>query len=196
MDKVSINLTARSGRPRDPGIDEAVFAEVLRLVTDEGIGAISRRRVATGAGVSRQTLYNRWPTVGDMVLDALLDGARRSIGTTEPVGDLRAYLRDFAEAINGWAAPGLRAVVALAQSDPEFAARFRDRFLEQRHRALTEQVRASMGEHATAGRAELSAELIAGSMWYRVLVADLPLDGAWIDRMAGLVDRAAARCEP
>ncbi|MEM7337709.1 MAG: GNAT family N-acetyltransferase [Actinomycetota bacterium] len=186
---------SRTGRPLDPDIDEAVFAEVLRLVAEDGIGAISRQRVAAGASVSRQTLYNRWPTVGDMVLDALLQGAQRSIGAPHSPdspnpGDLRAYLQAFAAAITEWAGPALRAVVTLAQSDPAFAARFRANFLAQRHDALDDAVWAFMGRHVDADIVAVTAELIAGSMWYRVVIADGPLDERWVAQM---VDVAAAQ---
>ena len=123
------------GRPLSPTVEQAVFDETLRLVSLVELSHVTRLAIADGSGVSRQTLYNRWPTIADIVLEALLDRASASIGSNGP--GLRRYLTELAEAVNGWARPGLRLMVAAAQSDAEFAQRFRDRFMVSRHRALT-----------------------------------------------------------
>ena len=133
--------------------------------------------------MSRQTLYNRWPTTADILLDALLDRAAHTIGVGD-VPDLRTYLTELADAVNGWARPGLRAIAAFVQSDPVLARRFRTEFLAARHGALTAAVGAAANDPA---RAAHHAELIAGSMWFRILVIDAEIDRRWIDEMIALV---------
>lgn len=174
------------GRPLSAAVEQSVFAETLRLIATTAPAALTRRAIADGAGVSRQTLYNRWPSTADILLDALLARAEHTIGIRNP-GDLRSYLGDLADALNGWARPALRAVAAFAQSDPVFARRFRNEFLSARHGALTAAVRASA---ADPSRSDLDAELIAGSMWYRVLIVDIDLDSRWVADMTALVATA------
>ena len=136
---------------------------------------------------SRRTFAN--PTIADITLDALLDRAARTIGVERGSG-LRSYLEELSDAVDGWARPGLRSIATFAQSDARFAERFRTEFLGERHGALTAQLESELGDRA---RADQLAELIAGSMWYRILVVDRPLDAAWIAEMAALVgDRADA----
>ena len=133
--------------------------------------------------MSRQTLYNRWPTTADILLEAPLTRASRTIGIGERT-DLRSYLAELAAAVDGWARPALRALAVFSQSDPKFAGRFHDEFLAVRHGALTAAVRASSPDPA---RSDLDAELIAASLWYRVLIVDADLDDRWVDDMTGLV---------
>ncbi|MEM9041964.1 MAG: TetR-like C-terminal domain-containing protein [Actinomycetota bacterium] len=158
-----------------------MFDEILRQVHTQPPTGITRTTVADGAGVSRQTLYNRWSTVADIVLDALLDRAERTIGVTET--SLTSYLTDLAAAAGGWARPGLRAVATFAQSDPVFAGRFRTDFLPTRHGALRRAVGAEVPDANVADRV---SELIAASMWYRILVIDAALDQEWINAMTSL----------
>ncbi|MEQ8497114.1 MAG: TetR/AcrR family transcriptional regulator C-terminal ligand-binding domain-containing protein [Gammaproteobacteria bacterium] len=128
-----------------------------------------------------QTLYNRWPSVGDIVLEALLVRAEREIGSDEgeSVSNARTrltmYVTGLNDVLNRWAAPCLKAVVALAQQDAAFALRFRERFLERRHQRLIGVVAAACGPEQDAAQL---AELIAGSMWYRLILSGQALDAA------------------
>ncbi len=142
-------------------------------------------------GVSRQTLYNRWETVGDIVLDALLTRGEHEIGlddrdpaTSSATDYLPRCIEELAAALTSWAAPGLKAVAALAQRDAAFAERFRTGFVEPRRQRLAEVVCA-----ACAGSdkdAPMLTEFIVASMWYRLLMTGQPLDERWIDNMVAL----------
>ena len=178
------------GRPLSTDVTDAVFRTALEIVNEDGLAKASRREIATRAGVSRQTLYNRWPSVGDIVLEALLVRAEREIGAAEgertrnPRARLRKYVTGLADALNRWAAPSLTAVAALAQQDAAFAMRFRERFLERRHQRLVSVVAAACSTEQDANEI---AELIAASMWYRLMLSGQALDAAWVDSMVALV---------
>lgn len=189
MSKNKDRPARRRGRPLSATVEQSVFDETLRLIATTTPDALTRRAIADGAGVSRQTLYNRWPTTADILLDALLERAAHTIGI-DMRSDLRSYLGDLAAAVDGWARPALRAVAAFAQSNPTFARRFNDEFLAARHGALTAAVRASSHD---PGRSDLEAELIAASIWYRVLIVDAELDARWVEDMIGLVGADADR---
>lgn len=136
--------------------------------------------------MSRQTLYNRWETVADIVLDALTHRAGREIvGLDEDTQQrsLRVYLDEFATAVNGWARPALRAVAALAQHDDRFAMRFREDFIRVRHNRLLDAVT----DAGLTIEPVTAAEGIAGSMWFRLLITDQQLDAAWMNSMCDLV---------
>ena len=94
------------------------------------------------------------------------------------------YVTGLADALNRWAAPSLTAVAALAQQDAAFAMRFRERFLERRHQRLVSVVAAACSPEQDAIQI---AELIAASMWYRLMLSGQALDAAWVDSMVALV---------
>ncbi|MEO1059064.1 MAG: TetR-like C-terminal domain-containing protein [Actinomycetota bacterium] len=174
------------GRPHSVDVEHAVYAETLRLVAMGTAPALTRRAIADGAGVSRQTLYNRWLTVGDIVLDALMAQAERTIGVNPNDLGLRGYLTDLAESVNGWARPGLRYIVAAALLDTDFAARLRSRFLNERHGRL----QAAVADERPLASEQVGAvaEVIAATMWYRIVIVDERLDEQWIDAMCALAD--------
>lgn len=191
MDTMSSNNQVR-GRPLSDDVTLAVYQSALDLVADKGLSGTNRSEIAARASVSRQTLYNRWDSVGDIVLEALLERGESEIGATagEATDDGRErlfqYVTGLSDALNGWAAPGLKAVAALAQQDPKFAKRFRENLLQPRFRRLREVV----GDACAADdqNPELITELIAASMWHRLLISGKPLDQAWVNSMISLID--------
>jgi AcrR family transcriptional regulator len=179
---MSTNDVAR-GRPLSDEVTTSVFAAVVAAAEGSDIRSVSRSQIAVAAGVSRQTLYNRWDSVGDILLDALLDRAQREITLREPAltSTLETYLQDLTAAVNGWAKNGLRCIAGLAQTDRRFAKRFRTVLINPRHQRLTQAVAASLSDQSVD--VEFVAELIAGSMWYRLLVTQQSLDNEWSKRI-------------
>lgn len=63
----------RMARPRKPLLSrERIVATALTLVDEEGLAAVSTRRLAAGLGVSGPSLYNHFK-VKDEILDAVAD---------------------------------------------------------------------------------------------------------------------------
>ena len=181
------------GRPLSTEVADAVFKAALDLIEESGLEQITRLQIANRAQVSRQTLYNRWASVGDIVLDALVARGEREIGgkdqgevKLEPRAALREYVSGLAEALQGWAAPGLKAVAALAQQDAKFGQRFRHDFIARRHGRLLQAVTEACDKPAQ--NPLLIAEFIAASMWYRLLISGQALDQGWVDAMLAQLD--------
>ena len=87
---------SRGGRPRDPSRDGVIRAAILRLLADVGYGALTMDAVAAEAGVGKATIYRRWRTKQDLVVDTISDLNREvaspaDTGSLE--GDLRAMMR-------------------------------------------------------------------------------------------------------
>lgn len=92
---------AARGRPRDPGLDTAIRAATMALLGEVGYARLSMQRVATRAGVSKASLYLRWPNKLALVIDALTARARPvpDIPDTGGLpGDMRAFMRDLLRA--------------------------------------------------------------------------------------------------
>lgn len=84
------------GRPRDPGMDAAIRAAAMELLAEVGYGGLSMERVAARAGVSKASLYLRWPNKEALAVDALQHRARpvpEVPDTGSLPGDMRAFLR-------------------------------------------------------------------------------------------------------
>src|SRR4029450_3053020 len=63
--------SSRGGRPRDPSRDGVIRAAILRLLADVGYGALTMDAVASEAGVGKATIYRRWRTKQDLVVDTI-----------------------------------------------------------------------------------------------------------------------------
>jgi AcrR family transcriptional regulator len=90
------------GRPRDESVDARVVAAALSLVADEGLAALTMESIASTAGVSKSTIYRRWNTKEEIVVDAVATIAHAV--EVSDTGDLR---HDLLSAVDG-----LRALVS------------------------------------------------------------------------------------
>ena len=66
----------RRGRPRDPGVDVAIRTATVDLLGEIGYARLTMDKVAARAGVSKASLYLRWPNKVALVADALQQRAR------------------------------------------------------------------------------------------------------------------------
>ena len=65
------DVTRRPGRPREERVDRAIVAATLEIFAEDGYHGLSMEAVAARAGVSKATIYRRWPGKRDLVIDAL-----------------------------------------------------------------------------------------------------------------------------
>ncbi|WP_407547644.1 TetR/AcrR family transcriptional regulator [Streptomyces sp. Pv4-95] len=63
--------TRAPGRPRSQEADEAILAAALDLLIERGVGSASIEQVARRAGVTRATVYRRFPTLTDLLVRAV-----------------------------------------------------------------------------------------------------------------------------
>jgi len=88
----------RSGRPRDPSRDEAIFAATLAQFAEDGYAGVSIEGVAARAGVGKATIYRRYSSKAQLIVDAV----RVCTGVTEELpdtGNLAADLTTMLEAL-------------------------------------------------------------------------------------------------
>jgi AcrR family transcriptional regulator len=64
----------RSGRPRDDALDEAIILATRERLVRDGYSKMTIGDIAADAKVTRPTLYRRWKTKFDLVVDALAYG--------------------------------------------------------------------------------------------------------------------------
>ena len=56
---------------RSARVREAILAATFSELIDSGYAALSVEAVASRAGVNKTTIYRRWPTLDDLLVDAL-----------------------------------------------------------------------------------------------------------------------------
>jgi AcrR family transcriptional regulator len=87
------------GRPRNPALDRAILDATLELLDEEGYERMSIEQVAHRARVGKPTIYRRWASKQELVIDAL---ARLSDRFEVPAdGSVRDRLTEFVERL--WA---------------------------------------------------------------------------------------------
>jgi len=69
--KTTKGKKASPGRPRDQLVDEAVLRAALELFSEYGIEGASIGQIANRAGVARTTIYRRWSSREDLLVDAI-----------------------------------------------------------------------------------------------------------------------------
>jgi AcrR family transcriptional regulator len=117
----------RPGRRPDPALDEAIQAAVVEVLAADGYGGLTMEDVAAMAGVSKATIYRRWPTKTDLLVSVI---DRAAEGTVTPPdsgslrGDLIALLSALVDFLDGPGGAARRALLAAATAEPAIAAAF------------------------------------------------------------------------
>jgi AcrR family transcriptional regulator len=182
------------GRPRSEASWQAILAAALELVSETGYAELTIEGIAARAGVGKQTIYRWWPSKADILLEAGATKAELHVPVTDQ-GSYRADLRAFLEASYELAhaypqiADLLRALMAEAQVNPEFGDRFRTAFLQRRRDALaviTNRAR-ERGDLPDQPAPDIVADIVFGTIWYRVLATRQPLDDQLVDDLVGIL---------
>ncbi len=201
----------RRGRPRSAAADRAILHATRATLVEVGWNRLTMSRVATRAGVAKTTLYRRWTSKSELVLDAvaaLFDELELPDG-----GSLRA---DVEGVVLSFAAllqrpetkTSLMAVIAESTCDDGLRARVREAIVERQKRlVLAGRARAQSrgelppdapGSEAESARVvDLIFDVIAGAVVHRSLVSDAAVDAAWTRRFTTLLlDGLAAASAP
>jgi AcrR family transcriptional regulator len=168
----------------------AALAATLAELAERGYSALSLERVAHRAGVNKTTLYRRWGTREELVLDAMLERAGEHISVPD-TGSLRRDLLELARtaAVNA-ATPEVsamaRAVASEAPHDSRLAAANR-RFWAERlalDAAIVERA-IERGDVAAGTDSRRVIESVLGPIHLRLLLTGERVDRAFLE---GVVD--------
>ena len=194
---------ARSlGRPRSEASRQAILAAALELVAETGYARLTIEGIAARARVGKQTIYRWWPSKADLLLEAGAAKADFVVPVSDDHGSYRADLRAFLEASyllgnRPEIANLLRSLMAEAQIDPAFGARFRELFLERRREAfsaITDRAR-QRGDLPGRPGPGVVADIVFGTIWYRVLATCQPFDANLMDDLVALLTHDEALAE-
>ena len=179
-----------AGRPRDDGAGPALKDATRRLVREHGYGAVSIGQIIAAAGVSRQTLYRRWDSKADLVLEAFFDSAGAP-PQVPPGAPVRPVLETFLVQIfrhldrDGGA---IRNLIASAQTDPAFLTGFRRNFVIPREDMVTGLLARAVADGQLPPGFDIATatQMLHGGFWYRML-NDQPLTDGFARAMVAAI---------
>jgi AcrR family transcriptional regulator len=192
--------TRPRGRPRDPAIDDAILTATRELLIDVGYAGVSMDAVAARAGVTKPTIYLRFPTKAVLVFDAVFGKTRAN--TMPDTGNLIDDLRQaYAWAVDEFAAPDARAalpgLLAEVSATPEMAQLIRNRLIEPEYARVRDMLDRARrrGEIRDTADLTLVIDAFLGTALARAIVVDHPIDHEFGTRLVDLlVNGIAAPC--
>jgi AcrR family transcriptional regulator len=184
---------------RSARVRAAVIDALLAELAENGLGELTMEGVARRAGVNKTTLYRRWGSKEELLLDALLDRGERRVPIPD-TGSLREDLLTVARQIVASVAPpeidaAIRAFAADPSTDSKLVEAARH-FWEVRFSLLGSMVERAIerGELPDGTEPKPLIEALLGAIYLRMLVTREPLDDGFLIQLADwLVNRREAQ---
>jgi AcrR family transcriptional regulator len=191
MYRSSSRAGVKSGRPRDPRIDEAILSATRSLLVEVGYGRLSLELVAKRAGVTRPAIYRRWPSKMHLVHEAVFPAAGTRF--VEDTGDFEADLRRLARRnLASYARPEARAAMTGLLTDLHDDTALRHSVLDSLESDVRAQFAVRVRRAADQGEvkkevdASLLLDVVVGAIFHRV-VARGETDESFADSLVSLV---------
>jgi AcrR family transcriptional regulator len=177
-------------------LTEAIRDAVLEELAAQGYGRLSIEGVARRAGVGKTTIYRRWNSKLQMVIDVVSAVAIQGMETPD-TGSLRGDLR----AMLGVASVALRHPLALqivpdllaeAARNPEIAVTLEKALRETQlgFSAVVLQKAMERGELPADTDVQLALDLAIGPLYWRLAVVRTKLPKGYLDHLADRVTAA------
>ena len=183
---------SRGGRPRDPSRDGVIRAAILRLLADVGYGALTMDAVASEAGVGKATIYRRWRTKQDLVVDTISDLNRAGSATPDTgsvEGDLREMMHQMVAVITGPTGAATLSLLSTMPHQPALAEAFRQGPLaiwRDSYDVIWRRAE-ERGEVRPGLSQSIVAETTSALMVQRWLLTGEPVDDAYADEVLDTV---------
>lgn len=116
------------GRKRDPARDGVILDSALTVLAEHGYDGMTIDLVAAHAGMARATVYRRWPSKAELVLDAVSRLSHTDAGldnlpdTGSLRGDMVAMIRPFDDRQQQIHIQAVVGLLTLTKADERLAA--------------------------------------------------------------------------
>lgn len=195
-------LGTAASRPRIEGDREAeILDATLEVLGEVGYDRLTMDAVAGASKASKATLYRRWSTKGELVVDALVRAKGAPCVMDADLGSLRDDLIASAchdSGLDDSMTMSLFAgLVSALQHDEDFAKAFQERFLAPKVAStmtLFERAR-DRGEIGPDVDLDLLATVMPAVALHRSFIMGLPTDTSTIERIVDEVVMPAATRE-
>lgn len=157
------------GRPRDETLDESIVQSLFELVDEAGLSGCTIDAIAERAGVSKASIYRRWSSKEDLMVDAVAglvggveipegDGIREVL--IHALGRLRSYMsKTTAGVILPW-------MIAEVARDSEIGRRYTEAVILPGREALAGHISDAIesGELRADLDVELAVDMLLGPL--------------------------------
>jgi AcrR family transcriptional regulator len=184
----TLSSTPARGRPRDPLRRQAILEAALALIAELGYDRTTIDAIALRAGVSKPTLYRRWPHgKAELVADAIRE-RRADTRPTPDTGSLRGDLLALVAIQTGQLLEDVHLACGLLtqmRTSPELAAVMQDHVIaEERGRFTDVLARAvARGELTCARVSPLFADIAGAIVFARVTITGEPVGRAFSEEL-------------
>lgn len=195
--------SAEGCRPRVEGArEEEVLDAAVALLLEVGYDRLTMDAVAQRARASKATLYRRWSSKQQLVVDAVVRS--KKVRATEPPdtgtlrGDLLGLVVDQHGLVQEHNARLMGAVITPLAHDREFSAAFRERVLAPKVAQAVEVYRraAERGELVAGADPRLLGPALPGILLHRAFVLGEPLTRELVERVVDQIILPAATGRP
>ena len=176
------------GRPRSAIADEAIREAAVDLFAEHGFEGFSVEDVADHAGVSKATVYRRYPSKVDLIVEAASCLAADEI-TFPDSGNLRDDVRGLARSLveTFKTSPAGRVMPVMAferKRYPELDAGYR-RFLADRKTRTRRLLQRAIerGELPPDTDVAVMGSMLVGPIFHRLMITQEPLNDAFVDSL-------------
>lgn len=181
-------MSKNVGRPRSRQADDAIIDAAVRMFYKQPYLEVSMESIAQQAGVSKATLYRRWPNKPTLAVEVLV---RVALAESRPFGEIsyRNHLLDNLKALRDMLASRyadvIVALIAESQHDKSLRELFYQQFLKPVQDVgdadLLEAIR--RGEITADVDKDLLFDQLFGLFYYRMLVAHKSIKDSEIERI-------------
>lgn len=182
--------TVKLGR-RGAAVRAAVLDATLAELVEQGIDGMSVAAVAARAGVHETSVYRRWRTREDLIVDALLDRSAAEIPAPD-TGSLRGDLVELARLVSAYLSMplgrALARMTALAVED-ESLAHARAEFFDSRVATMRVVIDRAIerGELPAGTDARLVLEMLVAPLHVRTILTGEPLTEALPEQLVDVL---------
>jgi len=183
-------------------VTDAITQVVLEELADVGYGKLTMDAVARRAGSSKPTLYRRWSSKQEMVLDALAS-VSRPVVPEDDGHDLREHLLELVRAVHAWLSEPLMRKILPDMLAEGLRSDAMDKALthhiaEPRRAAVKAMMdRATeRGEIPEGADVEFALDLLAAPVYWRLCVLRRDVDDAYLAEVADMAYRELTTPRP
>ena len=184
-------------RPRSASVDASIAAAAIDLLREVGYAKLTMGEVARRAGVGKDSLYRRWSSkaalVHEVVFERYPSGYRGAPATGSLLGDVEALTHLLQEAnTTPEAAAAIPGLLAELGRDPALEARLHEQFYEPMRVGFAAVLDAAhaRGETTVPVAPELVADVLVGTMLFRLSLLRVAADASFPRQLAEFVVRA------
>jgi AcrR family transcriptional regulator len=184
-------------RHRSAAVDTSIADAAIVLLREVGYAKLTMGEVARRAGVGKDSLYRRFSSkaalVHEVVFGRYPSGYRDAPATGSLLGDVEALTTMLQDAnTTPEAAAAIRGLLGEAGQDPAFEARLREQFYEPMRAGFAAVLDSAhaRGEATVPVEPELVADVLVGTMLFRLSLLRVEADAAFPHELAEFVVRA------